>query len=267
MKRSSGVRLCATAAVSALSLALITGCSDSGSKDSGNGKGGAGGEETRQAARTLSAAELTKLIIAKGEVPGFTVGPVEGGVPADDAVTADNAACDPLLDVLTGIAPGSPAAHTSREATQDKKDPTDDATSLDDMADGKFEDALKKSMDLDVTVVTLASYDGDGAAKALQEVSGAVKTCGGGFSGVQDGEKGAFTKVAEEKSSGLGDESFAFTATNDAGKDGALPLHAEVVRHGNTLASYTTINIGAMMSKKAYTVSAPVVKAQEAKLK
>jgi hypothetical protein len=264
MKRSSGVRLCATAAVSALSLALITGCSDSGSKDSGNGKGG---KETQQAAKPLSAAELTKLIIAKGEVPGFKVGPVEGGIPADGAVTADNAACDPLLDVLTGIAPGSPAAHTSREATEDKKDPTDDATSMDDMADGKFEDALKKSMDLDVTVVTLASYDGDGAAKALQEVSGAVKTCADGFTGVQDGEKGKFTKVAEEKSSGLGDESFAFTATNDAGKDGALPLHAEVVRHGNTLASYTTVNIGAMMSKKAYTVSAPVIKAQDAKLK
>ncbi|MEU6087704.1 hypothetical protein ABZ865_12970 [Streptomyces sp. NPDC047085] len=264
MKRSSGVRLCATAAVSALSLALITGCSDEGSKDSGNGKGGEAG---KPAAKALSAAELGKLIIAKGEVPGFKVGPVEGGVPADDAVKADDAACDPLLDVLTGVAPGDPAANTSREATEDKKDPTDDATSMEDMADGKFEDAIKESMDLDVTVVTLSSYDGDGAEKALKAVSDAVKACSGGFSGVQDGEKGKFTKVAEEKSSGLGDESFAFTATNDAGKDGALPLHAELVRHGNTLAGYSTINIGAMMSKKAYTVSAPVLKAQDAKLK
>ncbi|MGW1002467.1 hypothetical protein [Streptomyces sp. NPDC002520] len=267
MKRSSGVRLCATAAVSALSLALITGCSDNGSEDSGNGKGGKGGKETQQAARTLSTAELTKLIIAKGEVPGFEVGPVEGGIPADDAVTADDDACDPLLDVLTGISPGTPAAHTSSEATEDKKDPTDDATSMEDMADGKFEDALKKSMDLDVTVVTLASYDGDGAEKAVREVSAAVKACADGFTGVQDGEKGKFTKVAEEKSSGLGDESFAFTATNDAGKDGTLPLHAEVVRHGNTLALYTTVNIGAMMNKMTYTVSAPVIKAQDAKLK
>jgi hypothetical protein len=138
---------------------------------------------------------------------------------------------------------------------------------MEDMADGKFEDAIKESMDLDVTVVTLSSYDGDGAEKALKAVSDAVKACSGGFSGVQDGEKGKFTKVAEEKSSGLGDESFAFTATNDAGKDGALPLHAELVRHGNTLAGYSTINIGAMMSKKAYTVSAPVLKAQDTKLK
>ena len=258
MKRSSGVRLCATAAVSALSLALITGCSDGGSKDSGDGK---------SAAKALSATELKQLIIAKGEVPGYKVGPVEGGIPDKTKVKSDDAQCDPVLRALTGIAPGEPAANTSRMATEDKKDPTDDATSLDDLADGKFEDALNKAMDKAVTVVTLASYDGDGAEQGLKAVSDAVKACTGGFSGEQDGEKGKFTKVAEEKSSGTGDESVAFTATNDAGKDGALPLHAEVVRHGNTLATYTTVNIGAMMSKKAYTVSAPVIKAQAAKLK
>ncbi|MEU1403324.1 hypothetical protein ABZ471_13355 [Streptomyces sp. NPDC005728] len=261
MKRSSGVRLCATAAVSALSLALVTGCSDGGSKDSGNGKAGSA---DKPAAKTLSAAELKKLIIAKGEVPGYKVGPVEGGIPDKSKVKAADAKCDPLLRALTGIAPGEPAANTSQMATEDKKAPTDDATSLD---DGKFEDALNESMDLDVTVVTLASYDGDGAEKGLQSVSDAVKACSGGFAGEQDGEKGKFTKVAEEKSSGTGDKSVAFTATNDSGKDGALPLHAEVVRHGNTLATYTTINIGAMMTKKAYTVSAPVIKAQAAKLK
>ncbi|MER6471324.1 hypothetical protein [Streptomyces collinus] len=264
MKRSSGVRLCATAAVGALSLALITGCSDGGSKDSA---GGTGGTDGKPAAKALSAAELTQRIIAKGEVPGFKVGSVEGGIPSKNKVEAEDSRCDPVLRALTGIAPGEPAAHTSRMATQDKKAPTDDATSLDDLADGKFEDALGKSMDLDVTVVTLASYDGDGATAALKSVSDAVKACSGGFSGVQDGEKGKFTKVAEEKSSGTGEESVAFTATNDSGKEGAMPLHAEVVRHGSTLATYTTVNIGAMMSKKAYTVSAPVIKAQAAKLK
>ncbi|MET8579738.1 hypothetical protein ABZX39_02455 [Streptomyces collinus] len=264
MKRSSGVRLCATAAVGALSLALVTGCSGEGSKDSGDGTGGTDG---KPAAKALSAAELKQRIIAEGEVPGFKVGSVRGGIPSEDKVKAEDSRCDPVLRALTGIAPGEPAANTSRMATEDKKDPTDDATSLDDLADGKFEDALGKSMDLDVTVVTLASYDGDGAEAGLKAVSDAVKACAGGFSGVQDGEKGKFTKVAEEKSSGTGEESVAFTATNDSGKEGAMPLHAEVVRHGNTLATYTTVNIGAMMSKKAYTVSAPVIKAQAAKLK
>ncbi|MGW5325647.1 hypothetical protein [Streptomyces sp. NPDC004014] len=253
MKRSSGVRLCATAVVGALSLALVTGCSDGGS---GNGS-----------AKALSAAELKDRLIAKGEVPGFKVGAVKGGIPDKSKVKAGDAQCDPLLRALTAIAPGEPAAQTSRMATQDKKDPTDDATSLDDLADGKFEDALDRSMDLDVTVVTLASYDGDGAEKALKSVSDAVQACSGGFAGEQDGEKGKFTKVAEEKSSGTGDESVAFTATNDSSDEGGMPLHAEVVRHGSTLATYSTVNIGAMMSKKPYAVSAPVVKAQAAKLK
>ncbi|SOD84182.1 hypothetical protein [Streptomyces sp. Ag109_G2-15] len=257
MKRSSGVRLCATAAVSVLSLALITGCSEGGSKDSGDGKGG------ESAAKALSAAELKQLIIAKGEVPGYKVGPVKGGIPNKNKVKSDDAQCNPALRALIGIAPGEPAANTSRMATEDKKEPTDKATSLNDLTNGKFEDALNESMDLDITVVTLASYDGDGAESALKSVSDAVKDCSGGFSSKQ----GDFTKVAEEKSSGTGDASVAFTATNDAGKDGPLALHAEVVRHGNTLATYTTINIGAMMSKKAYTVSAPVIKAQAAKLK
>ncbi|MBL1081291.1 hypothetical protein JK359_04750 [Streptomyces actinomycinicus] len=254
------MRLCATAAVGALSLALITGCGDKGSE-------GSGSTSDKPAAKALSAAELAKRIIAKNDVPGYKVGPVEGGIPAESKVKSDKAECDPIVKALTGIAPGDPAANTSRMATQDKKAPTDDATSLDDLADGKFEDSLNESMNLDVTVVTLASYDGDGAEQALKSVSDAVKSCSDGFSGEQDGEKGRFTKVGEEKSSGTGDESVAFTATNDAGKDGALPLHAEVVRHGNTLATYTTINIGAMMTKKPYTVSAPVVKAQAAKLK
>ncbi|WP_251094676.1 hypothetical protein [Streptomyces sp. Caat 7-52] len=265
MKRSSGVRLCATAVVSALSLALVTGCGGDGAEDPADtsDKGAA-----KPAAKVLSTAELNKLVIAKGDVPGYEVGSVEGGIPARSEVKADDAKCDPLLHSLTGIAPGDPAASTSRMATEEKKkDPTDAPTSLDDMADGKFEDALKQSMDLDVTVVTLASYDGDGAEQALKSVSDAVEACAGGFSGEQDGEKGKFTKVAGEKSAGTGDESVAFTVTNDAGKDGVMPLHAEVVRHGSTLATYTTVNIGAGMTKKPYAVPAPVVKAQAAKLK
>lgn len=257
------MRRCAAATVSVLSFALVTGCSGGGSGDSGNGKGGNG---EKPAAKALSGAELKKLIIAKGEVPGFKVGAVQGGIPADSAVKTDDAKCDPLLDVLTGVAPGDPATNTSRMARQDKKDPTDGATSLDDLADGKFEDALKDSMNSDVTVVTLSSYDGDGAEQALRSVSDAVKACAGGFSGDQAGEKGKFSKVAEEKSSATGDESLAFTATNNT-PDGAVPLHGEVVRHGNTVATYSTINIGAAMTKKAYTVSAAVIKAQAAKLK
>ncbi|WP_225837166.1 hypothetical protein [Streptomyces sp. NK08204] len=265
MKRSSGVRLCATAAVSALSLALITGCSDGGSKDSGNAKDT---NAAKPAAKALSAAELKQLIIAKGEVSGYQVQAVTGGTPGRSEVKAADSRCDPLLHVLTGQAPVDAPAETNRMAMEEKKkDPTDDATSLDDMADGKLEDAINKSMDRDTTVVVLSSYDGDGAEQALKSVSDAVQACAGGFKGSQGGTKATFTKVAEEKSSGTGDASVAFAATSDMEDGDTAPVHAEVARYGNTLVSYTTINIGAMMGKKPYAVSAPVVKAQAAKLK
>ncbi|MFF9581992.1 hypothetical protein [Streptomyces achromogenes] len=200
-------------------------------------------------------------------MPGHEVGPVEGGVPDRSKVKAGDAECEPVLQAFTGIAPGAPVANTSRMATQETKTPAAEPSSPEDLSEGALEDQSTKAMDLDVTVVTLASYDGDGAERGLASVRDAVKRCAGGFSGEQDGEKGKFTKVAEEKPSGTGDASVAFTATDEDGEDGALPLHSEVVRHGRTLAVYTTVNIGAMMDKKPYTVSAPVMKAQAAKLK
>ncbi|MGW4565417.1 hypothetical protein ACWEN3_24315 [Streptomyces sp. NPDC004561] len=262
MKRSSGARLCATAVVGALSLVLVTGCSDGGAKDSGN----AGKDAAGPAAKALSAAELKNLIVAADEVPGFKV----GAVPAGRAkpITTDSAECRPLARVLSGLPPVGTAARTDRMATENqRKRPTSDPTSLDDLSGGKFEDALKKSLDRDVTTVTLSSYDGDGAEKALKSVADAVRACAGGFSGQQAGTKVKFTKVAEERSVGAGDGSVAFTATSDSDDGDSAPVHAEVDRHGNNLSGYFTVNLGAMMAKKGYAVSPAVVKAQEAKLK
>ncbi|MEU6771081.1 hypothetical protein [Streptomyces sp. NPDC046759] len=252
MKRSSGVRLCATAVVGALSLALVTGCS--------------GKNAAEPAAKAHSTAELKKLIIAEGEVPGYKVGPVPA--TRSRAITADSAPCRPLVRVMSALPPADAAARTGRLAMENrKKSPSAKPTSLDDLDEKKVEEAMRTSLDRDVTTVTLASYDGDGAEKALASVSTAVKACAGGFSGRQAGSKLRFTKVAEEKATGAGDGSVAFTATMDSGDGDAAPVHAEVVRLGSTLSVYFTSNLGAMMAKKAYAVSPEVVKAQQAKLK
>jgi hypothetical protein len=262
MKRSSGVRLGATAAVGVLSLVLVTGCSGGGSAGSGNA---GGADAAKPAAKALSAAELKKLIIAAGEVPGYQV----GAVPASRAkpITTGSAACRPLARVMSGLPPADTAARTDRMATEDrKKRPAATPTSLDDMSEGAFEDALKKSLDRDVTTVSLSSYDGDGAARALKSVSDAVRACAGGFSGQQAGDEVKFGGIAAERPTGTGDQSVAFTATTESDGE-AAPVHAEVDRHGTTLSVYFTVNLGAMMAKKAYVVSPAVVKAQEAKLK
>ncbi|MET7455064.1 hypothetical protein ABZT03_24840 [Streptomyces sp. NPDC005574] len=273
MKRSSRVRAAATAAVSVLSLALITGCGGSS-----NGGGGAEGADSAGAAgssasgrpagaaKALGAAELKKLIIAPGDVAGYRVAAAKGG-PSRSAVKADNDKCLPLLYVLSGLAPGDAAAETARTATEKPKPSAAASTSVDDASGQDVEDALTDSFSLTVTTVALSSYDGDGAEKVMGSVSDAVAACAGGFTATADGEKQKFTEVSAEKPSGAGDASVAFAATGAMEDGDTAPLHGEVVRHGNTIASYYTINFGAMISKKAYDVPAAVLEAQSAKLK
>lgn len=262
MKRSSGARLGATAVVGALSLALITGFGSESDdkKDSGSGS-------QAEAAKALTAAELKDLIVAQGDVDGFQFSAVKkADFPADKKVITGDEQCKPLAYVMSGLAPGDAAAETNTMATEEKS-PTDTASkSLDELTEGEFEDALGDSMNLDVTVVGLSSYDGDGAEKTFKSVSDAVAACAGGFTVGSGGEDQKFTKVAETKASGTGDESIAFAATGDMdGQPGVV--HGEVVRHGNNVAAYYTMNIGALMTGKEYDVPAKLIDAQAGKLK
>ncbi|MGY5010845.1 hypothetical protein ACWCY6_22640 [Streptomyces sp. 900105755] len=260
MKRSPGVRTCALAVGGALSLALITGCSGGSSTST------SGTAREASTVKALNTAELKQRILAQGEVDGYKVNAIGKAAPNRSTVKSSDDKCRPLAYVLTGLAPADPASEIGRTVREDKKDPTDHATSLDDMADGKFESALKDSLNLDVTSLDLSSYDGDGAQQALRALSTALESCTKGFTGGAAGDEQKVTKVTPAKASGSGDESIAFTATTDMDGDKG-PLHAEVVRYGNTVATYFTMNIGAMMTNKPYTVPPPVIKAQSTKLK
>ncbi|MFK0281277.1 hypothetical protein ACIQVL_12535 [Streptomyces sp. NPDC090499] len=260
MKRSPGVRTCALAVGGVLSLALITGCSDGSSTDT------SGTAREASAVKALNTGELKQRILAQGEVDGYKVNAVGEAAPTRKTIRSSDEKCRPLAYVLTGLAPADPASEIGRTVREEKKDPTDDATSLDDMADGKFESALKDSLDLDVTSLDLSSYDGDGAQQALRAVSAALKECAAGFTGGTSADAQKVTEVTPTKASGSGDESIAFTATTDVDGDKG-PLHAEVVRYGNTVATYFTMNIGAMMTGKTYTVPPAVINAQSTKLK
>ncbi|MFE9598828.1 hypothetical protein [Streptomyces hokutonensis] len=270
MKRSSGIRLCVTVAVGALSLALITGCSDGGSDTakSDDAKSNAEGT-TKNSAKALSAAELQKLALAKGDVAGYEVGSVGKTYPATkSAVTVDKAQCRPLAWAMAGQAPGDAAAATNRLVTQAKKTSATPSKSVEDLSEEEFEDAFGSALDRTTTVVGLSSYDGDGAEKTFKAVSDAVKSCAGGFTLVPGSDGTKYTGVAAEKASDTGDESVAFGASavmeDTGGKTGTV--HTEVVRHGSTLVTYYTVNLGALMTQKAYDIPAAVITAQSAKL-
>ena len=247
------MRAAATVAVSALSLALVTGCGgDSGGSD----------------AKALSAAELKKSIIAQGDVEGYKVDSSGKQLPkSKDQVKSGEEKCAPLAYAMGGQAPGEAASETSVMVTQDKKKPTDGASKLEDLTESEIEESITSAMDMTLTVVGLSSYDGDGAEETFKSVSDAVESCSGGFPVTMQGTDQKVTGIAAEKGSGSGDESVGFTAKSDAEDGDVATTHVEVVRHGSTIATYYTMNLGLMITDKPYDVPAAVIDAQAAKLK
>ena len=270
MKRSSGARIGATFAVTALSLALITGCG--GDSDDDN-KGAAADSTPTQAAKVFSAAELKKLIIAKGDLDGYDVESADTGdqfAASKDKVTVADAKCEPLAYVLTGFAPGDDeTGYVNRMVTETADlDATPDANASEEDVSDALE-SITDSLGSTMTIVSLSSYESDGAEQTMKAVTDAVGGCASGFTVAatgQDTQK--FTKVAEDKSTATGDESVAFAVTGDVDGGDETTVHAEVVRHGSTIATYYSISLAALAGKATdYSVPAELVKAQAAKLK
>ncbi|MFD5626111.1 hypothetical protein [Streptomyces sp. NPDC127072] len=278
MKRFTLPRTRVAAAVSVLSIALATGCSDGGS-DSADGDKGTGTKETAAAAKSLSDAELDKLIIATGDAEGYDVTPAtesDAFASSKEEVKVVDEKCAPIAYVLTGFAPGDSTAYVNRQAlpTPTEVEPSASSSkSLDDLTEEDLQDAsdaLTDALGSTMTIVSLSSYEGEGAQETLASVSDAVEGCAGGFTATAGAETQKFTKVAPGKSSGSGDESVAFAVTVDAEGTEAV-VKGEVVRHGSTVATYYSISLAAFSGEPGagstdYEIPAEIVKAQAAKL-
>ncbi|GAQ51447.1 hypothetical protein [Streptomyces acidiscabies] len=257
MNRSWGVRLSMTAAASALSLAFITGCSsdsDEGKKDTAaDAKATAA---AAPAAKASTAAELKKLLLAAGDIAGYTIEATEGLVPtAKTEAKLDKAACGPLVWSSLALPPGDTTVGVSNSLKEDKKPPT--SGSLDAAA----------LLDATRTLVGLSSYDGDGAQKAMKSVSDSITACATGYTSTTDGEASKVTKVAAEKGTGGGDEALAFVETVDVGGETAT-VHGEVIRKGNTVATFYTVNFSAFAGDGKMPMNPPaIITAQLTKLK
>ncbi|MGP4044858.1 hypothetical protein [Streptomyces sp. 2A115] len=278
MKRSALSRTGVAVIASVFSLALMTGCSDSDS-DSGSGSGSgdkAGANEPTTAAKALSDSELEKLIVTTADVKGFKVGPADQSdafASSKKDVKVVDEKCAPLAYVLTGFAPGDSTAYVNRMVQEDPtaKPSASPTKNMEDMTEEEMEEALGSITDalgMTMTIVSLSSYEGEGAKETMSSVSAAIDGCGGGFTASAGEEPQKFTKVEAEKASGSGDESLAFAVTG-AAEDDSVTVHAEVVRHGNTVATYYAISLAAFADDAkagAYNVPAPIIKAQAAKL-
>ncbi|BAC72723.1 MULTISPECIES: hypothetical protein [Streptomyces] len=266
MHRPARSRAAVAVITSILSLSLATGCSGtkSDSADDGSGKG----SRSTGAAKALSKPELAKSIIAQGDVKGYKVGSADradAATTSKDDIKVVDEKCEPLAYVLSGFAPGDSTAYVNRQVTEKKAAPSAASDLSEDATEEEFEDALTEGMSVSVTIVSLSSYEGDGAEKATTSVSDALDACANGFKVSSDGDSQKFTKVAEEKSSGEGDDSVAFAVTGDMDGDTGT-VHGEVVRRGSVVATYYTLNLGAMMSGKAYDIPAEIIAAQTSKI-
>jgi hypothetical protein len=249
--------------VSVLSLALITGCGGgSDDKDPSGGSDKSSSSPTATA-KALSAAELEKLLLAQGDAKGFKVASGDDTLPKSKSeVKADKAECAPLAYAMAGLAPGETDANASNTVTEDT---ASDAASKspEDISEDDIENAFKVNM----TFVGLSSYAGDGAEKAMKALSDGVGACSGGFGLTAQGEKQKITKVAPGKASGTGDESVAFSVVSDMDGEGKATFNTEVVRDGNTVATFYTVNFASLATGEAAPVPAAVIDAQAAKLK
>ncbi|WP_166021415.1 hypothetical protein [Streptomyces chilikensis] len=267
MITSSRARLGALTLTGVLSLALVAGCSggSDGKQDAGEPSGAAsaaaGGGAVPGGA--LSEKELAGLIVGAGDVKGFEVSePGEGdlfGGSFEDVEVEGGEGCEALAEVVSGSAAGDAKAHVSRQATQERAEGAGEVPSL--------EDAMR----LDVTMVTLATYEGDGARRAVRSVADAVESCTDGFTVTLPGQDPAlYDEVAAEEGVAAegADETVAFALTGAPVKEGgpASSVHGQAVRHGDNVVTYLTVNLGDMSDGKRYEVSAPVVAAQARKL-
>ncbi|AEN11498.1 MULTISPECIES: hypothetical protein [unclassified Streptomyces] len=225
-------------AVSAVSLALLaTACGGSDEDAKGDAKAPAaeGGGATKAAVKALTSAELEKVALEQGDVAGHRIsrtGPEEIARPED--VTVDKKECEPIGYTFYGVKRGTPVGNAGRKVVQEpeKEDLTDAA------------DALEAGFDLTSSLVTLASYDGDGAEKNLAELRRSAAACAtGGFTLSVKGSEQKITKLTEEKVSG-GEEALAWTATME--EDGVVvPFKLVSLRQAGTVATFFSFNLGA----------------------
>ncbi|MEV8227478.1 hypothetical protein AB0P41_15745 [Streptomyces sp. NPDC079167] len=256
--RATAVRRTALVAAAASMTLLATACSgsDSDAKGDGGTSGGKDDASSKPAAvKALTSAELEKASLEQGDVAGYKVsktGPEDIAQPGD--VTVDKKECEPIGFAFYGVKRGTPAGNAGRKVVQEPK--------KDESADP--EDLLAGMLDITSSLVTLASYEGDGAAKSLAELRDSAAKCTGGFTLSMKGSKQKVTKLTEEKVTG-GDEALAWRVQAGEGEE-ATPFKLVSLRQGGTVATFFSFNLGKTGADADFDQPTAVIDAQVKKL-
>ncbi|MEU1486262.1 hypothetical protein [Streptomyces sp. NPDC005752] len=247
----------ATAVASLTLLATACGGSDSDAKGDDSASAGKDDSSAKPAAvKALTSAELEKVSLEQGDVAGYKItktGPEDIAQPQD--VTVDKKECEPIGFAFYGVKRGDPVGNAGRKVVQEPK--------KDESADP--EDLLAGMLDVTSSLVTLASYDGDGAAKSFAELRDSAAKCAtGGFTLSVKGSKQKVTKLTEEKVTG-GEEALAWRVQMGEG-DEAAPFKLVSVRQGGTIATFFSLNLGKTGADADFERPTAVIDAQVEKL-
>ncbi|MGW0788487.1 hypothetical protein ACWD04_09560 [Streptomyces sp. NPDC002911] len=257
--RATAVRRTALAAAVASLALFATACSGSDSDAKGDG-GASGGKDDASAkpaaAKALTSAQLEKVSLEQGDVEGHKItkaGPQDIAQPGD--VTVDKKECEPIGFALYGVERGTPVGNAGRRVLEEPK--------KDESADP--EDALAGMLDVTSSLVTLASYDDDGATKSLAELrDSAAKCAAGGFSLTLQGTEQKVTELTEEKVTG-GEEALAWRVQMEQ-KGEVAPFKLVSVRQGGTVATFSSFNLGKIGAESDVDLPTAVIDAQVKKL-
>ncbi|MEU3600538.1 hypothetical protein ABZ714_17740 [Streptomyces sp. NPDC006798] len=243
-------------AASAVSLALLlSACGGEDKKDESKGSNGAK-NDTKKSAPAKTQAELDKLAIVSADVKGGAKHEVKPALASDikDAAGAksDKSECATLNKVMAGGAPGESAASVSRRVTTGMEPPK---TGTPEEQAAASMDALKN---MSMSMLTLASYEGDGATKAVADLKKSAEACGAGFTSTIKSDKTKVTKVAPATYAG-GDEALAYTVSVDAEGE-SMQAPVVVVRKGNEVFSIFSFNLSGKSEQPKAVIDAQLKK-------
>ncbi|MET9603838.1 hypothetical protein ABZZ17_02090 [Streptomyces sp. NPDC006512] len=234
---------------SAVSLSLLATACGSGDADkkADDAKPSAGAAapaaSEAPAAKGKTDAEVTALVVTQADLPDQLVKPEGAAKAALVAAESDNAACKPLVQVQSTAKIGT-ATGIGRTGTKAKPKELPASAS----AEEKIEAGLM-AMGGAQTLVTVASYDGKGAAEAFAAVKAAGTACAAGYTVTSEGEKVKFNNVTPGAAVTGGDEAVSYTADMDMDGGEKSTTHFVIVRKGNSLATFYTYGLKTELPK------------------
>jgi hypothetical protein len=158
---------------------------------------------------SLSRSQLVSASLVKGDIPGYEVAEEKASNAPNGQPKADNAACQPIADVLGD----RPDAHAVETVSRGLGSPANPGLAIS---------------------TSLSSYAPGPAHQLLAGLRSALKSCGAGFSADVQGRTGHYDNIRATAFTVAGDESLSFHATASA-EGTSLPLHVVVVRSGDTV--------------------------------